>query len=106
MDARQTIQVPASTSVGLLKLLCSQLFGVSPMLQSLTLHSGPRAGESLGADNSLDLGYWGLVSGEVVSLAVLPATEVWQGLSGTAQFVVPEHWLLPPEFRPELAGIV
>ena len=76
------------------------------MLQNLTLHSGPRTGESLGADNSLDLGYWGLVSGEVVSLSVLPAAEVWQGLSGTAQFVVPEHWLLPPEFRPELAGIV
>lgn len=90
----------------MLKLLCSSLFAIDVNLQKLTLHSGPRAGENLGADNSLDLSYWNLASGEVVSLSALPPAVVWEELAGTVESTVPENWVLPPELRPELAGIV
>ena len=100
------MQLPASTSIGLLKLLCSHLFGVAVQMQRLTLHSGPREGESIDHDSGLDLAYWSLVTGDVIGLAERPAAEVWAELSGTLEAVVPGNWILPPEFRPELAGIV
>jgi hypothetical protein len=99
------VQVPASVNVGLLKLLCSQLFGIGVNLQKLTLQSGPRAGEAISVDSSLDLSYWSLVAGEVIEVAALPAADVWRELSGTADFVVPSNWVLPTENRPELWGI-
>ena len=106
LDRRETVKLPLSMNVGLLKLLCSQLFGISPTLQALTLHSGPRAGEVISTDSSLDLGYWSLTPGEVIGVVEEASTDVWTRLSGTADFVVPKNWLLPPELRPELQGIV
>lgn len=100
------MRVPPSTNLGLLKLLCAGLYGINANLVALTVHSGPRAGEDLGADNTLDLSYWGLARGDVVGVAARPAAEVWQELSGSDVVATPEHWILPPEFRPELAGLV
>ena len=71
----------------------------------LTVHSGPRAGEDLGADNTLDVAYWDLARGDVVGVAARPAAAVWAELSGSTAVATPEHWILPPEFRPELAGL-
>lgn len=75
-------------------------------LQRLFLHSGPRAGEEIGEDNSLDISYWNLQSGDVIEVSehVNPA-EVWRRFAGFEDEHVPGHWLLPPELRPELDDV-
>ena len=104
-ETPQRLQLPTSTTIAMLKLICFHIFAVDASLQQLTLHSGPRAGEDLGSDNSLDLGYWNLTNGEVISVAELDSERVWAHFSATEKEVVPEHWILPPEMRPELDGI-
>lgn len=90
-----------------LKMLCTALFNLDVNLQRLVLHSGTRAGEEIGADNSLDLSYWNLQSGDVigVSEAEDPGL-VWREFAGVVEDHVPAHWLLPPEMRAELTALV
>ena len=89
----------------MLKLVCAGLFGINVNLVGLTIRSGPRTGEDLGADNTLDLSYWSLARGDVVAVAALPPADVWRELAGSTAIATPAHWILPPEFRPELAGL-
>jgi hypothetical protein len=88
-------------------MLCAAMFGVDANLQHLKLHSGARAGEEFGEDDTLDVSYWNLQTGDVVSLsAATDAEAIWQAFAGAAEQAVPQHWLLPPEMRPELQGLV
>lgn len=102
---RESVRLPPGTSIGLLKLLCSALFGTNPNLICLKVHSGPRAGEDIGEDNSLDISYWNLAAGDVVSVSAMAAAEAWQEMSASNATIVPKHWILPPEFQPELQGM-
>ena len=106
-DPCKHTRLPPSTSMAHLKMLCSAFFNLDVNLQRLVLHSGTRAGEEIGVDNSLDLSYWNLQSGDVigVSEAEDPA-RVWREFAGVVEDHVPVHWLLPPENRAELTSVV
>lgn len=87
-------------------MLCAQCFGLDVNLQRLLLHSGTRAGEEIGEDNSLDISYWNLQTGDVIEVCEHEdAEKVWKRFAGFEDESVPEHWLLPPELRLELAEI-
>jgi hypothetical protein len=105
LPVRENLRLPPGTTIGLLKVLCSALFGCNPNLVCLKVHSGPRAGEEIGGDNTLDILYWNLAVGDVVSVSAVPAVEAWQEMSGSKTNAVPKDWILPPEFQPELAGM-
>lgn len=105
-SVKETAWLPSSTTVALIKMLCSEFFGLDVNLQRLILHTGPRAGEDIGEDNSLDISYWNLQSGDVVQVSVYEDAEmVWRRFAGFEDERVPDHWLLPPELRPDLAEI-
>ena len=106
-DQCKHTRLPPSTSIAHLKMLCSALFHLDVNLQRLVLHSGTRAGEEIGGDNSLDLSYWNLQSGDVIGVAEAedPARG-WREFAGVVEDHVPAHWLLPPEMRAELTSVV
>lgn len=92
--------------MALLKMLCAEFFDLNVNLQRLVLHSGTRAGEEIGEDNSLDISYWNLQSGDVIQVSEHEDPEkVWKRFAGFEDEHIPEHWLLPPELRPDLAEI-
>lgn len=89
------------------KMLCSALFNLDVNLQRLVLHSGTRAGEEIGADNSLDLSYWNIQSGDVIGVSEAEDPgRVWREFAGVTEDHVPAHWLLPPEMRADLTELV
>jgi hypothetical protein len=89
------------------KMLCSAFFELDVNLQRLVLHSGTRAGEEIGTDNSLDLSYWNLQSGDVIGVSEAEdPIQVWREFAGVVEAHVPSHWLLPPEMRDDLTEFV
>lgn len=105
-STKERLRLPRSTTLALVKMLCAQIFGLDVNLQRLFLHSGPRAGEEIGEDNSLDISYWNLQSGDVIEISEYEdAAKVWKRFAGFEDEHIPEHWLLPPELRSELAEI-
>eukprot|EP00892_Ulva_mutabilis_P011727 jgi/Ulvmu1/8927/UM005_0018.1 len=105
-SVKERTQLPRSTTMALMKMLCAEFFGLDVNLQRLVLHSGPRAGEEIGEDNSSDISYWNLQSGDVIEVSEHEdAEKVWRRFAGFEDEHIPEHWLLPPELRSDLAEI-
>lgn len=102
----ELVTLPRSTCIGHVKLLCRGLFGIDTNTQELVLESGERSGEVIEDDNSVDLAYWNLEHGDRIRVVALDPGERWASCAGIAVDSVPDTWLLPPEFRQELANMV